>query len=153
VLTFGVRFSLLGKLKPHMSTVNLSDQNWQSIYAFLQTCPGLYVGDELKCRHFVEAVLWMARSGAQWRLLPATYGNWNSIYKRFVRWEQHGVWQKLFKHFAADPDLEWIIPDSTVIRAHPCAAGALKKTAGRLPKRSGVVGAASAPRFISSSML
>jgi transposase len=152
VLTFGVRFSMRWALKPHMSTVKLSDNNWQRIYAFLQTCPGLYVGNELECRRFVEGVLWIARSGAQWRLLPAAYGKWNSIYKRFARWEQRGIWQQLFAQAATDPDLEWIIPDSTVIRAHPCAAGALKKTVDRPPKRSDGVVAGSAPRFISSSM-
>jgi transposase len=135
-----------------MSTVSLSNETWQRIYAFLQSCPGLYVGNELKCRRFVEAVLWIARSGAQWRLLPDAYGKWNSIYKRFARWEQRGLWRQLFAHFAADPDLEWIIPDSTIVRAHPCAAGALKKTVGRLSKPSGAVGAASARRSIFSSM-
>ncbi len=151
-MTFEVRFSLRWALKPRMSTVKLSDSIWERIYAFLQSCPGLYVGNELQCRRFVEAVLWMARSGAQWRLLPATYGKWNSVYKRFARWEQRGIWHRLFVHCAADPDLEWIIPDSTIVRAHPCAAGALKKTADRPPKRSDAVAAGSAPRFISSSM-
>jgi transposase len=135
-----------------MSTVTLSDQNWQSIYAFLKSCPGLYVGNELKSRRFVEAVLWMARSGAPWRLLPTAQGKWNSIYKRFARWEGQGIWNKLFEHFAADPDLEWILLDSTIIRAHPCAAGALKKTADRLNKPSDGVAVDLAPRFISSSM-
>ncbi len=132
-----------------MSTVKLSDNVWERMYAFLQSCPDLYVGNELQCRRFVEGVLWMARSGAQWRLLPAAYGKWNSIYKRFARWEQRGIWQQLFAHVANAPDLEWIIPDSTVIRAHPCAAGALKKTVARLPKRSGAVAAGSALRFTS----
>jgi transposase len=127
-------------------TVTLSDSNWKTIYAFLKTCPDLYVSDERKCRRFVEALLWVARSGAPWRLLPEAYGKWNSIYKRFARWSERRVWQRLFEHCADEPDREWLLLDSTIIRAHPCAAGALKKTVDRRPQPSGAVVAASAPR-------
>ncbi len=51
-----------------MATVELPDQQWSKILRFLRSCPDLYVGAEADCRRFVEAVLWMARSGAQWRL-------------------------------------------------------------------------------------
>lgn len=131
-----------------MLPVTLPDSQWQAIYAFLKTCAGLYVGDEAHCRRFIEAVLWMARSGAPWRLLPKEYGKWNSLYKRFARWSDRGLWQALFDHFAMDPDLEWLLLDSTIVRAHACAAGALKKTVGKRAKRSGAVGAALAPRFM-----
>jgi len=112
-----------------MSTISLKNEQWIKILNFLQACPHVYVGQEELCRRFIEAVLWIARSGAQWRLLPEKYGRWNSVYKRFVRWCDQGVWHKLHQHVADDPDLEHLILDSTIVRAHPCAAGAQKKTA------------------------
>jgi transposase len=65
-----------------MSTVKKKDAHWPKILQFLRSCPGIYVGREAQCRRFIEAVLWITRSGAQWRLLPTEYGNWNSVYKR-----------------------------------------------------------------------
>ncbi|MBI3942273.1 MAG: IS5 family transposase, partial [Chloroflexi bacterium] len=113
-----------------MLTIKLPNDQWTKIYQFLRTCPHVYPGQEAKCRRFIEAILWMARSGAQWRLLPQEYGSWNSVYKRFSRWCDQGVWEQLHAHFVDDPDMESVLVDSTVIRAHPCAAGALKKTGG-----------------------
>ncbi len=114
-----------------MSNIQVRDDQWKKIYAFLKRHPRAYAGKEADCRRFVEGVLWMARSGAQWRLLPEKYGRWNSVYKRFARWCDHGVWQDMHAHFAHDADLENLILDTTVVRAHPCAAGAPQKTAGR----------------------
>ena len=110
-----------------MTKIALQDKQWQKIYTFLQSHPRAYAGKETDCRHFVEGVLWMNRSGAQWRLLPEKYGNWNSVYKRFARWCDHEIWEDMHQHFVDDPDMENIIIDSTVVRAHPCAAGASKK--------------------------
>ncbi len=114
-----------------MTTVSLTDQQWMKLREFLRDDPHAYIGaDEQACRRFVEAVIWIDRSGAQWRLLPAHYGNWNSSYKRFARWCDQGVWERMLAHFAADPDMEQGIVDSTIVRAHPCAAGAEKKRHG-----------------------
>ena len=111
-----------------MTDVRLTDDQWTEIRDFLREDPNAYVGkDEQAWRRFVEAVKWMSRSGAQWRLLPAEYGNWNSVYKRFVRWCEAGVWERMLSHFAQEPDMENGMIDSTIVRAHPCAAGAQKK--------------------------
>jgi transposase len=88
--------------------------------------PGVTAKDN---RLFVDAVLWIAKTGAPWRDLPERFGNWNSMWRRFDRWARKGVWQKVFE-VLQDPDMEWIILDSTIIRAHPHAAGAKKRSDG-----------------------
>lgn len=113
-----------------MTTVRFTDEQWAKVYAFVQSCKHVNNYGEANMRQFVEAVYWMVRSGAPWRLLPAAYGNWNSVYKRFARWCDGGVWEKLLAYVATDPDLESIQLDSTAIRAHPSAARAPEKKGG-----------------------
>ena len=111
--------------------VTLSDYQWEKILPILKTCPNIYIGEENDCRNFLEAVFWITRSDSQWRLLPDGYGNWNSIYKRFARWSQRGIFEKLFEQISDDRDLEYLLIDSTTVRSHAWAAGAQKNTANK----------------------
>ena len=78
-------------------------------------------------RLFVEAVLWIARTGSPWRDLPAEFGLWNTVYQRFARCSRLGVWHGLFSELARDADFEEVFIDSTIVRAHQHAAGAAKQ--------------------------
>lgn len=118
-----------------MLPLSISDQQWWKILPILRSHPNAYVGKEDDCRRFLSAVLWIARSGAQWRLLPKEYGYWNSIYRRFARWSEQGIFHELHQSLADDADLEHLLIDSTIIRAHPCAAGASKKVAASKSRR------------------
>lgn len=130
-------------------SVKLRDDQWEKLHGFVQGHPGVYAGQSEDCRRFLEAVLWIAKSGAQWRLLPAEYGNWNSVYKRFQRWSERSVWQAMFEVFADDPDMRELMLDSSVIRAHASAAGAPAKRGDKTRKPSDAAKAGSAPRFTS----
>ena len=77
-------------------------------------------------RMFMEGVLWIVRTAAPWRDLPEVFGNWNSAFRRFSRWSAKGVWHRIFAAMADDPDFEYLILDSTIVRAHQHAAGAKK---------------------------
>ena len=101
-----------------MSNVTIPQEQWPKILDFLRDRPDCYVGQEDDCKRFIEAVLWITRSGGQWRLLPQQYGNWNSVYKRFARWCDRSIWERMLDHFADEPDMEFLIIDSTIVRAH-----------------------------------
>jgi putative transposase len=113
----------------------LTDAQWQRIERLV---PGK---DGDKGRHgednrlFVDAVLWLARAGAPWRDLPKEFDRWNSVFQRFRRWAKKGVWERIFNALVENPDFEYLIIDSTIVRAHQHAAGAKGEAKMR---RSGV---------------
>ena len=82
-------------------------------------------------REFVEAVLYLNRTGCPWRDLPGALGRWHAVYMRFRRWEERGVWRRLWEQMQAEPfaQAQALFMDSTTVRAHHHAAGAQKKTA------------------------
>ena len=124
-----------------MKRYGLRDDQFARIETLLPGRPGTVGRDsELGNRIFVEAVIWKFRSGAPplggaalacrgnaWRDLPERFGDWKNTHKRFSRWAKSGVWKKLFKALADDPDNEYAMIDATIVRAHQHSAGARKK--------------------------
>ncbi len=93
-------------------------------------------------RPILNGILWILRTGAPWRDLPERYGNWQTVYSRFRRWQRAGVWEQVFAALKREADargaFDWAVHfvDGTSIRAHQHAAGARRETAdGR--KRGG----------------
>lgn len=109
----------------------LRDDQWERIAPLLQGKPGDSGRKGVDNRLFVEAVLWVARTGCPWRDLPAEFGSWNSVYVRFARWSDKQVWLKVFAELRQDADFEEVFLDSTVVRAHQHATGAAKKKGRR----------------------
>lgn len=75
-------------------------------------------------RLFVEAVLYRYRSGIPWRDLPERFGDFRVVHLRHSRWSKSGVWERVFKTLSQDPDNEYVMIDSTIVRAHQHSSGA-----------------------------
>lgn len=98
-------------------------------------------------RLFLEALHYFAVHNITWRALPARFGNWNSVWKRFNRLSKAGVFEMFFDHLASFSPSAHLAQmfDSTVVRAHVSAAGA---KGGRTIRRSGARAGAFRPRYI-----
>lgn len=102
----------------------LRDDQWKKIEGWLPgrtDTGGVTAKDN---RLFIEGVVWVARTGAHWRELPDRYGHWNSVFQRDNRGSKAGVWERLFRTLSDDPDFEYVMIDSTIVRAHQHSAGA-----------------------------
>ena len=126
----------------------ISDADWDRIKHLLPGRPGQHGGVARDNRRFIDAVLYVARTGIPWEDLPDRFGNANSQWRRFDRWAQRGRWDPILAALR-DPDLDVLILDSTAVRAHPCAAGSKKSGTGlaaRTIRRLAAAGAGSARR-------
>ncbi|MDR3420654.1 MAG: IS5 family transposase [Xanthobacteraceae bacterium] len=104
----------------------LSDAAWERMAPLIIGRPDQKGSTGRDNRMFVEGVLWIVRTGSPWRDLPEAFGDWNSVFRRFSRWSVKGVWWRIFEALSDDPDFEYLIVDSTIVRAHQHAAGAKK---------------------------
>ena len=102
----------------------LRDDQWEKIAPHLPGKPGDPGRHGRDNRLFVEAVLWLVRTGTPWRDLPNTFGKWFTVYTRFWRWAHKGVWERLFKILSEDPDFEYVAIDATLVRVHQHGTGA-----------------------------
>jgi transposase len=131
---------------------DLSDAQWERIESFVPGGRKGRRGPRSNNRRFVNALIWMARSGGRWRDLPARFGQFQTVKRRYYRWIEMGVLDQVFEALAAEADLEWVAIDSTSIRAHAQAAGAARKKGGLRPKVLAAHAAGLGPRSTSASM-
>ena len=129
-----------------MDCDGLTDAQWERIEEFVPGGRKGRRGPRSNNRRFVDALIWMARSGGRWRDMPARFGDFQTVKRRYYRWIEMGVLDRLFSALAQEADLEWVAIDSTSIRAQAQAAGAARKKGALRPRVLAAQGAASGPR-------
>ena len=115
------------RMKSKQSAVrrhDMTDRVWENLKPHLPGQEGNWGGVAKDNRLFVNAVMWIHRTGAPWRDLPGEYGDWKNTHRRFARWRDKGVWERLLVALMDEPDFEWLMIDGTHVKAHPHAAGA-----------------------------
>lgn len=118
-----------------MSDVDsLSDEQWERLKPLVPGGGKGKRGPRTDNRKFLNALLWMARSGGRWRDLPERLGNADTVKRRYYRWIEMGVLDAMFEALAQEADMKWLMIDSTIVRAHQHAAGARTSKGGRMPR-------------------
>jgi transposase len=119
----------------------LRDDQWERLREFVPGgCKGKR-GPRADNRRFLNALLWMARSGGRWRDLPERLGDYETVKRRYYRWIEMGVLDAVLAALTREADLEWLMIDSTIVRAHQQAAGA-RREKGRMPRALAALAAA-----------
>ena len=127
-----------------MDRFSLTDAQWAKMERHCLGKPGDRGRTGGDNRLFVEAVLWIARTGSPWRDLPPWFGKWNTAFKRFRDWVKADVFQRLFDAVSDDPDMEYAMVDATIVRVHRHGQGA---KGGLKARPSASPEAAGRPRF------
>ncbi len=103
---------------------DISDHIWALLEPHLPGRQGAWGRVAEDNRRFINGVFWILRTGAPWRDLPPDYGDWKNTHRRFCRWRDKGIWEKLLEQLVNAPDFEWLMIDASHIKVHPDAAGA-----------------------------
>lgn len=126
-----------------MARTILTDAQWRKMEPHClgkPSDPGRSGSDN---RVFLEAVLWIARTGSPWRDLPPEFGKWNTVFKRYSDWRDAGVFKQIFEAVSDDPDMEYAMADATIVKVHRHGHGA---KGGPKIKPSASRGAAGPPK-------
>ncbi len=120
--------------------LRISDAFWKAIEPIIRAVKGTTTApSKLSPRMFVEAILYIARTGNPWRDMPREFGGWNAAYNRFRRWEKSGLWKRIWRHLQSldDKPLRSLFIDSTApVRVHQHASVA-KKDGGQAKQAMG----------------
>jgi transposase len=124
----------------------LTDAAWARIAPLLPADPRRGQADR-DHRTVRNGILWKLSTGVPWRGVPERYGPWQTLHARLVRWQADGLWERILRHAQqhadAVGDVVWEVSvDSTIVRAHPHAAGAPKKGATQRRTRRSAAAAA-----------
>jgi transposase len=103
---------------------DITDRTWKLLEPHLPGRAGVWGGRAEDNRRFLNAVFWILRTGAPWRDLPPQFGGWSNTHRRFIRWRDKGIWEKLLERLVDAPDYEWLMIDASHLKVHPHAAGA-----------------------------
>jgi transposase len=121
----------------------LSEEQWAQLSPLLPSEVGRVARPAKSNRVMVEGMVWILRTGAPWRDLPKRFGPWKSVYTRFRRWTQQGIWARVLETLAEQQDPESYLIDASIVRSHQDATGAKKGD----PKRTGIPGEVPPQRF------
>lgn len=102
---------------------DISDAFWEKIAPHLPGRAGTPGATGKDNRKFINAVFWILRTGSPWRDLPPDYGHWKNVHRRFCRWRDKGVWEKLLEILIDEPDFEWLMIDASYIKVHQDGTG------------------------------
>lgn len=110
----------------------LTEEQWERIKVLLPPDQGRAGRQPWPNGVMVNAILWVLRSGAPWRDLPAQYPKWTAVHTRFLRWSKSGVWGRVLSALATDLDDEVVIIDASIVRVHQDATGGKKSGSERI---------------------